>query len=388
MDVPPSAMLRSAQGKNSEEEDNRELFPDPIVDETVDPSPLSLDTDSAKISNYLSLVKKRLSSPKRTILPEYAEPLTRAKAAKALIDAIWQRGHFRLDDLSLSAEWKWNPDNVGNMAAFYASVSALCDYLDYLGVGLDSYTYSENPDKCSLVMKAGVNSSTEAEPPLSDRTEAEADLDMPKQFSDAYSDPLIAEMPFKTANPRIGKTRKCPSSLQGDPSNWLIYIPFDTCPAKMGGSVLSEALSESGGMAPDILDPDYLIDCYEVVRELVEDGIVLSGVTVSEGGLMTALDRLISDKGADIDISEIMKSYGESDMVRVLFSEIPGVLIEVSDYDYDYTDAELLLQDVAYYFLGHPSDKKKGLSISSSDISSISGILESLLRSQTSEGED
>ncbi|MBR1435476.1 MAG: hypothetical protein IJ584_10240 [Bacteroidales bacterium] len=60
----------------------------------------------------------------------------------------------------------------------------------------------------------------------------------------------------------------------------------------------------------------------------------------------------------------------------------------MSDYDYDYTDAELLLQDVAYYFLGHPSDKKKGLSISSSDISSISGILESLLRSQTSEGED
>ncbi len=103
---------------------------------------------------------------------------------------------------------------------------------------------------------------------------------------------------------------------------------------------------------------------------------------------MTALDSLCSGKGADINISEVMKSYGESYMARILFSEIPGVVIEVRDYDYDYVDAELLLQDVAYYFIGHPSKSAKGLRVSSSGMSSISGILESLLRSQTSEGED
>jgi len=384
MDVPPSVMLDAAIGKAPSPE--QDPVPDPIVDETVDPSPLALDTDSSKVLQYLEEVKKRIASGIGAMPSEYAEPLTRARIAKALIDAIWKRGHFRLDDLSLSASWKWNPDHVGNMAAFYASVSALCDYIDYLGVSLDKYSLSTKADACSLSVKAGVYSSPEGD--AQEEEDSDSDLDMPKEFSEGYSEPLIHELPFKTANPHLGKTRKCPSSMQGNPSNWLIYIPFDTCPPRMGASVLSEVLSASGGMAPDILDPDYMIDCYEVVRELVEDGIVLSGVTVSEGGLIAALDRLVADKGADIDISEIMKSYGESDMVRILFSEIPGVLIEVSDYDYEYTDAELLLQDVAYYFIGHPSRTKKGLSISSSDISAISGILESLLRSQTSEGED
>ena len=332
------------------------------------------------------MVKERLiSAVPGGISPEYSEPLTRAKAANALIDAIWQKGHFKLDDLCLSAAWKWAPGQVGNMAAFYASVSALCDYLDCLGICLDSYSFSGKEDICTLKMKAGLCSGQNSE---TEEEDSDAELDIPKDFTEGYPAPPINDIPFKTANPHLGRKRICPSTLQGDPSSWIIYIPFDTCPPRMGGSVLSEALGSNGGMAPDILDPDYLMDCFEVVRELVEDGIVLSGVSVCEGGLMTALDALCWDKGADIDISEVMKSYGESYMARVLFSEIPGVVIEVRDYDYEYVDAELLLQDVAYYFIGHPSKSAKGLRISSSGMSSISGILESLLRSQTSEGED
>ncbi|MBQ6578460.1 MAG: hypothetical protein IJL91_12110 [Bacteroidales bacterium] len=384
MDVPPAVMLDAAQGKVSPPA--TEQLPDPVIDETIDPSPSSLETDDTRLSEYLTMVKERLiSAVPRGISPEYSEPLTRAKAANALIDALWQKGHFKLDDLCLSAAWKWAPGQVGNMAAFYASVSALCDYLDCLGVGLDSYSFSGKEEVCTLKMKASLCSGQSLE---SEEEDSDADLDIPKDFTEGYPAPLIKDIPFKTANPHLGRKRICPSTLQGDPSSWIIYIPFDTCPPKMGGSVLSEVLDSNGGTAPDILDPDYLMDCYEVVRELVEDGIVLSGVSVCEGGLMTALDSLCSGKGADIDISEVMKSYGESYMARILFSEIPGVVIEVRDYDYDYVDAELLLQDVAYYFIGHPSKSAKGLRVSSSGMSSISGILESLLRSQTSEGED
>ena len=383
MDVSPAAMLSAAQGKNTPDNTGQEA--EPIIDETVDPSPSDIVTDPAMTKDYLEMVKARLSGGHSTeISPEYSEALTRAKLVKALIDAIWMKGNFRIDDLCIDAAWKWNPDKIGNMAAFYASVSALCDYLDCLGVSLGEYSFSGKSDRCLLTLKAGLCT----DPSIEDDEEQNDDLDIPKNYPEGYSDPLIKDIPFRTANPRLGKSRKCPSTLQGDPSNWIIYIPFDTCPPRMGGSVLAEVLGVKGGMAPEILDPDYMIDCYEVVRELIEDGIVLSGVTVSEGGLMTALDAISKGKGADIDISEVLRSYGENDMSRILFSEIPGVLLEIKDYDYEYVDAELLLQDVAYYFIGHPSSIRKGITISNTGMSSISGILESLLRSQTSEGED
>ena len=383
MDVSPAVMLSAAQGKSTPE--NTDQDAEPIIDETVDPSPSGIVTDPTMTKEYLKLVKERLSGGlPLEISPEYSEALTRAKLAKALIDAIWMRGNFRIDDLCVDAAWKWNPDKVGNMAAFYASVSALCDYLDCLGVSLGKYSFNRKSDLCLLSLKAGLNSDSSIE----NTEEQNEALDIPKDYPEGYSDPLIKDIPFRTDNPRLGKSRKCPSTLQGDPSNWIIYIPFDTCPPRMGGSVLAEVLGAKGGMAPEILDPDYMIDCYEVVRELIEDGIVLSGVTVSQGGLMTALDAISAGKGADIDMSEVLRSYGENDMSRILFSEIPGVVLEIKDYDYDYVDAELLLQDVAYYFIGHPSSTRKGVSISNNGLSSISGILESLLRSQTSEGED
>ena len=81
----------------------------------------------------------------------------------------------------------------------------------------------------------------------------------------------------------------------------------------------------------------------------------------------------------------LSKAYGEEDAVRVLFSEVPGVLIQIADIDYDYVDAELLLQEVAYYPLGHPVPGQPGVSVLSGG-NSITGILESLMNSL--EGED
>ena len=89
-----------------------------------------------------------------------------------------------------------------------------------------------------------------------------------------------------------------------------------------------------------------------------------------------------------LDISGIMSAYGERDAVRILFSEVPGALIQISDIDYDYVDAELLLQDIAYYPIGHPRTGSGGITLRSGGESGISGILQSLLNSQTSEGED
>ena len=172
-----------------------------------------------------------------------------------------------------------------------------------------------------------------------------------------------------------------------DPDSRIIYIPFDTCRFKLGGSLLAQENNDNGGKASDINEPDYFIDCYEVVRELTEDGIIMAGVTVADGGLLTAAASMCGGLGGDLDISRLSASYQEEDTTKVLFGEVPGVLIQISEDNYDYVDSQLILQDVAYFPVGHPSAEHTGVKVSKTEKNGIAGILASLL-SQTSEGED
>ena len=80
-----------------------------------------------------------------------------------------------------------------------------------------------------------------------------------------------------------------------------------------------------------------------------------------------------------------MRATGDRDIVRLLFAEVPGVIFQIADIDYDYVDAELLLQDIAFYPLGHPVPGESGVNVTSSDKTGIQTILESLIRSQSSE---
>jgi len=358
MEVTPAEMISSAGGKIQPPAGTLE----PIVDESFDTAPSKVILDAWKIDMYLEKVLERRGS--KTISNPYSAIQTRLKAASKLIDMLWQKGHFRLGDIELSPSWKWNPAPVGAMAGFYRSVESLCDWTDGLGLRLKGWSYSEGEEN-QLVFKASVN-------------EEEASDDEEQIFD---------ELPFRTSRPELSRSRACPDHLVGREDSWIIYIPFDTCSFRLGGSRLYEVLEEKGGKSPDASDPDYFIDCYEVVRELVEDGIVLSGATVGDGGLMATLAGMTVSKGTCAEIGGIMKSYGETDKVRILFAEVPGVVIEIRDSDYDYVDAELVLQDVAYYPLGHTSGRP-GLRVSASASSGIAGILQSLLDGQASEGED
>ena len=124
-----------------------------------------------------------------------------------------------------------------------------------------------------------------------------------------------------------------------------------------------------------------------MVRELVEDGVVVSGTTVMDGGIAAALQKMCGNCGININISGIMSSYMEDDTTRILFSEIPGIIIQVEDSDLDYLDSQLILQDVAYYNLGKPTQAFKGIKILKKSGAAIVGILASLL-DMASEGED
>jgi hypothetical protein len=368
--VTPFEML---SGVSSEGARENARLPESIVDESVDLAPSSFRFDAALIPRYLEAAKARIEAGKDLDL-HFAGPISAARVAFALIESIWLSGHFRLGDLSLKAHWHWNMEPVGNMAAFFASVESACSYIDSLSLYLKDWRVTSSKAGSSVVFKAGAAGGY-----------FKGDIDE----DDDEESGVLRELPFKTLNPKIGRRRKVTCSLIPDPSDWLIYIPFDTCEYRLGGSAISLAMEARSAVAADVSDADYFIDCFEVVRELVEDGIVKAGATVREGGLITALQGMSSaGAGASIDISDIREAYGGEFPVRVLFAEIPGVVIQVSANDYDYVDAELLLQDIAYFPIGHPTPGTNSITIASGDRKGVSAILESLLGRETSEGED
>ena len=318
-----------------------------IVDEQKDPSPETYRFLDAQIPAYERALKD--FSPAFPL--PFAQSATIAAAASALIDLIWQGGHFHLEDLCLKPQWRWDDAQVGHPSAFFNSVEAACAYADALGIRFSTYRL------------------VRGEPSL--------------QFK-ALLSPDAGLAQDGDLTPCVFRRRKCPAVIQPKKDDWLVYIPFDPCDYRLGGSALVQALGESASVAPDLGDAAYMKDCYEVVRELVEDGIVKAGITVGEGGLLQALRSFCQEgTGAEISLTDVCKAYGESLQTRILFASVPGVIIQIADLDFDYVDAELLLQDVAYFPIGHPS-ASEGVNIS--DKGGIPSILESLLT--TLEGED
>ena len=330
-----------------------------VADETVDIAATPFDFRDGEIDAYADAVA---ALPRPPFPVPFAAPLTRARVAKALVDAVWMGGHFRLGDLTLKADWRWRDGAIGNQAAFYASVESAAEYIDAVGLRLSEVKVSCGA--CSVAFKAETTPEEEA-------------------CDDDQS--LIGELPFRTANPRISRRRRCPATIQPEASDWLIYIPLDTCDYRLGGSLLAAATGARRGTPPDIGDADYFIDGYEVIRELVEDGIVKAGATVLEGGLMNALQGMAVQNGAAISVNDICRARGGELKVRVLFGEVPGVVLQIADIDFDYVDAELLLQDIAYYPLGHPTPDQPSVTVLSGG-NSLTGILKSLMNSL--EGED
>ena len=309
--------------------------PQPIIDESLDAEIGQYEWRESRIPAY----RKKVSAISAALPVPFAGVYSCARVATALIDSIWRQGRFRLDDLVLTAKWTWNGASVGNMAAFYDSVRSTADYIDALHLNLRRFSFAEG----------------------------EPDVKFATPFSGA---------------PEIVGGKILPRE-----DSWLVYVPFDTADYRLGGSLLAQAEGRSGGISPQISDADYFVDCYEVVRELAEDGIILGGVTVGEGGLARALDSLCSGVcGACVDIAGIMASCEESNPVRVLFGEVPGALFQIADSDFDYIDAEFLLQDVAWFPLGHPDLKTTEVEVNTSAKTTIQTILETLM--QNAEGED
>lgn len=389
-----------------------------IWDEAVDLPPENMAYSKEDIPIYIRRVKDLApASQDREFNLLYPESFARQRVASALIDTLWLDGEFRLDDLRIWAEWCWNSGAVGNMSAFYTSVRSVTDYIYDLGVEIQGYLYDDGAGECVNSYFTTLASFGDAEDDAAAEDVAEIE-DVPDK--DWEEDDAPGEEKLWTVGGSsdinidenrdvwMGDERKCSARLAGgydaagtfdmetssatsdSPANgsFLVYVPFDTCSPRLGGSLFAKALGCNGGAALNIADPDYFIDCYEVVRDLVSDGVVLSSRTVCDGGLAVAAEKLAAASGLGIrlNVNGICAACGETDIVKVLFAEIPGVLLQIAADDSDYIDSQFLLQDVAYYRVGRPDPSFDGVEVAPEN-NGIDRVLSALL-DEASEGED
>ena len=370
LDMTPAEILEECTDAETYDFPDTEGFDD-IIDESTEPSLSIFTYESEKEQDYLSITAAAAHEerPFRMLYPEH---FTKLQISKALLSRLWSQGHFKLGNLKLWAQWEWNTKPLGNMAAFYRSVEAASEYIYGLGVKLEDYLFIEEEETSNAKFYAWLDEEY-------DRSVSHA--------QDDRQDALFKSSPYESRHPWISEERKCSSTIVPDQDSWLIYIPFDTCGLRLGDSLLTQVNGHNGGNAPTIDDPDYFIDCYEVVRELVEDGFVMSGANVADGGLITTARRMCGTYGIDLDIKGLMSSYQEDNSARILFGEVPGIMMQISDENYDYVDSQLLLQDIAYYPIGRPTSEHVGVQVSKAGKNGITDILASLLDHAT-EGED
>ena len=119
-----------------------------IVDESIEP-PLSASSYDISQTQELIDATTAGAGTERSFRMLYPDHFTRLQIAQALISRIWSKGHFRLGNLRLWAQWDWNTRPVGNMAAFYCSISEASDYIYGLGVSLTDYIFIESDEVSS-----------------------------------------------------------------------------------------------------------------------------------------------------------------------------------------------------------------------------------------------
>jgi phosphoribosylformylglycinamidine synthase len=110
----------------------------------------------------------------------------------------------------------------------------------------------------------------------------------------------------------------------------IIHVDFSNAAPALGGSSFAQTRGQLGDRTPDVPDAEYFKTAFNTIQRLIKDQKILAGHDISSGGLITALLEMCfgnSDHGISADLS----GYGEKDLVKLLFNENPGVIIQVDD---------------------------------------------------------
>jgi len=244
--------------------------------------------------------------------------------AEALTNLVWAPLTHGLKGVSLSANWMWPCKNPGEDARLYSAVEALSDFACALGInvptGKDSLSMTQKyPDGQKVISPGTVIVSSVAE------------------VSDVR----------KVVEPVLVKNK----------NTYLLHIDFSYDTFKLGGSSLAQAINQLGNEAPMVGDADYFADAFDAVQELINEGLILAGHDISAGGMVTTLLEMCFANDS-WGISADLKAFSEeSDLVKILFSESPGVVIQVENLKA--VEEIMEKHDVGFTILGNPVPERK-----------------------------
>lgn len=246
--------------------------------------------------------------------------------AESLTNIVWAPMAEGLDSISLSANWMWPcRSQKGEDARLYEGVKALSDFCCELHVnvptGKDSLSMTQKyPDGTKVISPGTVIVSSGGE------------------VSDVR----------KVVSPVLKKN--------ADSTLYHIDFSFDTM--KLGGSAFAQSQGCIGSDVPTVQNPEYFRDAFLAIQELVEKELLLAGHDISAGGLITCLlEMCFANKEGGLNVS--LNEIAEKDLVKVLFAENPGVVIQVANDKMEEVENILEANSIAFAKIATPANGRK-----------------------------
>ncbi len=217
--------------------------------------------------------------------------------AEALTNIVFAPLTNGLQSVSLSANWMWPCRNQGEDARLYKAVEACSDFACNLGINIPT-----GKDSLSMTQKYGDE----------------------KVFSPGTV--------IISAAAEVKNIRKIASpALAYIKGTYLYYIDFSFDTFKLGGSALAQTLGKVGDEAPTVTDAEYFKNAFAAVQELVNRGLIIAGHDISAGGMIASMLEMCfanPEGGLEARLDKIR----HSDLIKILFAENPGVLIQVKHH--------------------------------------------------------
>ncbi len=242
---------------------------------------------------------------------------SRNAIAEALSNLVFAPLKDNLKSVSLSANWMWPCKNEGEDARLYAAVEACSEFAIELGINIPT-------GKDSLSMKQ-------------------------KYPNDEVIAP--GTVIISAAGNCSDITKVVEPVLQKNGGS-IYYINLSQDDFKLGGSSFAQTQNKIGSETPTVKDAAFFKKVFNTIQDLIKDRQILAGHDIGSGGLITTLLEMCfadTNLGAKIDFS----SFEESDLVKILFSENIGLVLQAKDN----TTFEKALTGIEFFKIGEAVSK-------------------------------
>ena len=245
--------------------------------------------------------------------------------SESLTNLVWAPLAEGLDSVSLSANWMWPcRAQEGEDARLYKAVKALSDFC------------------CSLQINVPTGKDS---------------LSMTQKYPDGEKIVSPGTV-IVSAGGEVSDIKKIVSPvMKNNLKSRFYHIDFSFDTLQLGGSAFAQSLNKVGSDVPTVKNPEYFRDAFLAIQQLVNEGLIMAGHDISAGGMITTLLEMCfanTEGGMEINLDK----FQNTDVVKALFAENPGVIIQVSDKNAPAVKKILDDAGVGYLKIGTPTEER------------------------------